>query len=95
VRRWLLLMLSLLLAVSGVGVVAGAAAAAPVYEIKGAWVNPPASVTRGTPVVAEWRINVNDNMPAPSNDPVENVTATFTVEKAFFDEIPDLCKTAV
>ncbi|WP_436698775.1 DUF7507 domain-containing protein [Nocardioides sp. BYT-33-1] len=86
-------MLSLVVAMTGVGVVAGAATAAPVYEIKGTWVNPPASVTRGTPVVAEWRINVNDNQPAPSNDPVENVTATFTVAKAFFDEIPDMCKT--
>lgn len=92
-RAALVLMLSLTLALAGVGAMTGTAAAAPVYEIEGTWVNQPASVSRGTPVVAEWRINVNDNMPAPSNDPVDNVTATFTVAKAFFDGIPDMCKT--
>ncbi|GAA5108513.1 hypothetical protein GCM10023339_07640 [Alloalcanivorax gelatiniphagus] len=70
------------------------ASAAPVYEIDGTWVNPPATISRGNPVVAEWRINVNDDQPAPSNDPVDNVTATFSVDNAFFDGIPDLCKTA-
>jgi uncharacterized repeat protein (TIGR01451 family) len=73
---------------------AGAAMAAPVYEIEGQWVDPPATIARGNPVVAEWRINVNDDQAAPSNDPVDNVTATFTLDKAFFDEIPDLCLTA-
>jgi hypothetical protein len=45
-------------------------------------------------VVAEWRININDAENPPSNDPVDNVVATFTVDKAYFDEIPDLCLTA-
>ncbi|MDQ4053282.1 MAG: DUF11 domain-containing protein [Actinomycetota bacterium] len=92
-RRWATLFLSLLLASFGLVALAGPAAAGTVYEIDGAWVNAPATISRGNPVVAEWRINVNDDAPAPSNDPVENVTATFTVEKAFFDQIPDLCKT--
>lgn len=69
------------------------AAGTPVYEITGQWVNPPDTIARGNPVVAEWRVNVNDDEEPPSNDPVDNVTATFTVEKAFFDEIPDLCLT--
>ncbi|THJ07458.1 DUF11 domain-containing protein, partial [Nocardioides sp.] len=93
-RRGTILVLSLLLAATGLGAVAGPATAATVYEIEGAWVNPPANVARGNPVVAEWRINVNDDQPAPSNDPVENVTATFQAGKGVFDEIPDMCKTA-
>ncbi|WP_426247520.1 hypothetical protein, partial [Nocardioides sp. LHG3406-4] len=86
-------MLALLVSVAGLAALAGPAAAAPVYEIDGAWVNAPATIERGTPVVAEWRINVNDDQPAPSNEPVDNVTATFAVQKAFFDEIPDMCLT--
>lgn len=92
-RRWLTTALTLLLAVTGLAALAGSAAAAPVYKIAGEWVNAPATISRGNPVVAEWRINVNDDQPAPSNDPVENVTATFSVEKAFFDGIPDMCLT--
>ncbi|WP_261166822.1 RHS repeat domain-containing protein [Microbacterium sp. Marseille-Q6965] len=68
-----------------------AAAATPVYEIKGAWLAQPDSISRGNPVVAEWRINVNDADNPPVNEPVQNVVATFAVEKAFFDEIPDAC----
>ncbi|TDD72737.1 DUF11 domain-containing protein [Jiangella aurantiaca] len=70
-----------------------AQAATPEYEIRGAWIDPPATIGRGNPVVAEWRVNVNDAEDPPSNDPVENVVATFTVEKAVFDGIPDLCLT--
>lgn len=92
-RGWTVTVLALLLAVTGLAATAGSAAAAPVYKIAGKWVNAPTTISRGNPVVAEWRINVNDNQPAPSNDPVENMTATFKVEKAFFDGIPDLCKT--
>ncbi len=68
-------------------------ASTPVYEITGSWVSSPDTVARGNPVVAEWRVNVNDAEEPPSNDPVDNVTATFTVDKAFFDEVPDLCLT--
>ncbi|WP_345216425.1 hypothetical protein, partial [Georgenia halophila] len=68
-------------------------AASPEYEINGSWVNNPTTIARGNPVVAEWRVNVNDaNMP-PSNDPVDDVTATFSLEKAIFDGIPDICLT--
>lgn len=76
-----------------VGGASAASAAMPVYEIEGSWVNQPATIARGNPVVAEWRVNVNDADEPPSNDPVDNVTATFTVDKAVFDEIPDLCLT--
>ncbi|NEE03275.1 DUF7927 domain-containing protein [Phytoactinopolyspora halotolerans] len=69
------------------------AASTPVYEITGRWIEPPQTIARGNPVVAEWRVNVNDDEEPPSNDPVDNVVATFTVDKAFFDEIPDLCLT--
>ncbi len=92
-RRWTITVLTLLLAVTGLAATAGSAVAAPVYKISGEWVNAPATISRGNPVVAEWRINVNDDQPAPSNDPVENVTATFTVDNAIFESIPDLCKT--
>ncbi|MDQ4054406.1 MAG: hypothetical protein M3237_17125 [Actinomycetota bacterium] len=92
-RRWAILILSLLLGVAGLGALAESAAAAPVYEITGKWVNQLPTIARGNPAVAEWRINVNDDAPAPSNGPVDNVTATFTVEKGFFDEIPDKCLT--
>ncbi|WP_435768435.1 DUF7507 domain-containing protein [Nocardioides sp. SYSU DS0651] len=90
--RWAVVSLALLVAVTGLAAFAAPATAAPVYKIEGEWENAPATISRGNPVVAEWRINVNDNAPAPSNDPVDNVTATFTVDKAFFDGIPDLCK---
>lgn len=66
-------------------------APAPVYEIEGSWVNPPATVARGNPVVAEWRINVNDANTPPSNEPIPDVTATFSLGLAVFDEIPDIC----
>lgn len=63
----------------------------PVYEITGAWVDAPATVSRGNPVVAEWRINVNDSGEPPGNDPVDNVSAAFELANAIFDEIPDMC----
>ncbi|HEX2175465.1 MAG TPA: hypothetical protein VHG70_06110 [Nocardioidaceae bacterium] len=72
---------------------APAQAATPVYEINGRWVNPPDTIARGNPVVAEWRINVNDADEPPSNEPVENVTAEFRLDKAIFDELPDMCLT--
>ncbi len=67
------------------------AAGPPVYEIEGAWVNQPATIARGKPVVAEWRVNVNDSGEPPSNDPVDNVVVEFNLDKAIFDDIPDLC----
>ena len=87
----LALVSSLFVLLSGASV---AQAVTPEYEITGTWVNPPATIARGNPVVAEWRVSVNDADEPPSNDPVDNVTATFTLTKAVFDEIPDMCLTA-
>ncbi|WP_129789515.1 DUF7507 domain-containing protein [Promicromonospora panici] len=72
--------------------VAAPAAAATVYEIEGEWAaNTPTTVGRGDVVNAVWRVNVNDDQPAPSNDPVDNVTFTVTLDRGLFSEIPDLC----
>lgn len=71
----------------------GVAAAAPVYEITGRWIEAPDALASGSPVVADWRVNVNDDVEPPSNDPVENVVATFTVGNGEFAEIPDVCLT--
>ncbi|WP_309102995.1 hypothetical protein [Microbacterium sp.] len=74
---------------------ATAANAAPVYDIKGAWEDgTPTTVGRGDVVNAVWHVNVNDDAPAPSNDPVANVTYTVTVDNGVFRSIPDVCTTA-
>jgi fimbrial isopeptide formation D2 family protein/uncharacterized repeat protein (TIGR01451 family)/LPXTG-motif cell wall-anchored protein len=70
-----------------------ASAQEPVYEITGSWIDPPETIVSGTPVTSEWRVNVNDAENPPSNEPVDNVTATFTVENGAFEEIPDVCLT--
>ncbi|WP_163543239.1 DUF11 domain-containing protein [Occultella kanbiaonis] len=69
------------------------AQAAPVYEITGTWINPPGEMKSGDPVVADWRVNLNDDVQPPSNDPVDNVLATFTIGNGEFAEIPDICLT--
>lgn len=91
----------------GVGILAGALAfgglaapanAATVYEITGEWdagtPAPPATVARGEIVNAVWRVNVNDDRPAPSNDPVDNVTFSVTLEHGLFKALPDICLTS-
>lgn len=71
-----------------------AAVAAPVYQITTRWVSPvPAQLTPGQVVTAEWRVSVNDDAPAPSNDPVDNVTAVLTATDGYFSAIPDACLT--
>ncbi|WP_156760267.1 DUF7507 domain-containing protein [Microbacterium karelineae] len=65
----------------------------PEYEMTGRWVDEPDTVGRGEPVVAEWRINVNDSGTPAGNDLVENVTAVFDVGNAVFHDIPDVCLT--
>lgn len=71
---------------------AGAANAAPVYELTADWeAGTPASVTSGDLVTGIWRLNVNDDATAPSNAPVDNVTFTATVANGRFDTIPTLC----
>lgn len=73
---------------------AGAANAAPVYELTADWeTGTPASVTSGDVVTGIWRLNVNDDAAAPSNAPVENVTFTATVANGRFDAVPSLCLT--
>ncbi|WP_226531855.1 SpaA isopeptide-forming pilin-related protein [Microbacterium paraoxydans] len=70
------------------------AQAATVYEIEGQWQAPvPAAVVSGDTVVSEWRFNINDDSPAPTNDPVDNVTVTFTTQNAMFTELPSTCLT--
>lgn len=87
----------LLVIVSGLAaalVGAAPAVAAPVYEITGRWApGTPAQVSPGEVVTAEWRVNINDDAPAPSNDPVDNVTVTLTTTHGQFAGIPDLCQT--
>lgn len=64
------------------------------YEFIGSWENPPASVRTGVDVLsAIWRFDINDDSPAPSNDPVENNVVTFTAQKAKFTAIPEICLT--
>jgi LPXTG-motif cell wall-anchored protein/uncharacterized repeat protein (TIGR01451 family) len=70
-----------------------ALAGPPEFEIIGDWMSPPVQVATGEPVVAEWYVNVNDSGDPPSNDPVDNVTATFTVGNGRFAGMPDVCLT--
>lgn len=71
-----------------------AAQAAPVYEITGQWVAPASQLASGELVTAEWRFNLNDDAAAATNDPVENVTATFTASNGTFARVPDICLTS-
>ncbi len=86
-------------AATALAVVVGAATALPasaetVYELEGEWAaGTPETVSTGDAVSARWWFNLNDDAQAPGNEPVDNVTATFTATGAIFDEIPDLCLT--
>lgn len=71
------------------------ASAAPVYEISADWAEgTPSQVPSGDPVIAEIRVNVNDDAQAPSNDPVDDVTFSFAIDNGRFEEIPDNCATS-
>ncbi len=71
------------------------AQAATVYQIEGAWgANTPTTVKTGDVVSTTWRYNVNDDGPAPTNDPVDNVTLTFAAQGAVFTTLPSVCKVA-
>jgi uncharacterized repeat protein (TIGR01451 family) len=73
---------------------AGPASAAPVSEITGRWApGTPTTVAKGSVVTAEWRVNVNDDAAAPSNDPVDNVDFAVTLEHGRFRQLPDPCLT--
>ncbi|WP_372968616.1 SpaA isopeptide-forming pilin-related protein [Microbacterium sp.] len=97
-RQWMRRASSAVLAVAVVGagalVPTAAADAATVYEIEGEWQAPvPPQVASGDSLISVWRFNINDDSPAPSNDPVDNVTVTFTVQNAKFVTMPDVCLT--
>ncbi|GAA4422630.1 hypothetical protein GCM10023169_17310 [Georgenia halophila] len=87
---------ALLVGVLGAGAaLAAPAVAAPVYEITARWVDDtPATVASGDVVNAEWRVNVNDDAEAPSNDPVDNVNFTLTIDNGTFQALPDSCLTS-
>lgn len=69
-----------------------AAAATTAYEFTGTWLEQPESVRSGIDVLGtEWKFDVNDDRPAPSNDPVANNVLTITLENAKFTELPTTC----
>lgn len=77
-----------------VGLTTAPSAAAPVYEITGRWEGgTPSVVAKGDVVTGAWRVNVNDDQAAPSNEPVDNVTFTVALENGLFKALPDLCLT--
>ncbi|WP_426241289.1 DUF7507 domain-containing protein, partial [Nocardioides sp. LHG3406-4] len=89
----------------GVGVLAlgasGPASAAPVYELDGQWEPgtpgqpgvPDPFAGKGDVVTAVWRLNVNSDLPAPTNELVDNVHATVTLENGHFTQLPSVCLT--
>ncbi|GAA4724444.1 hypothetical protein GCM10023350_03500 [Nocardioides endophyticus] len=91
----MVMFLTLLLGLSTLALgFAAPAGAATVYEIDGEWApGTPTTVAKGDVVTSEWRVNVNDDRPAPSNDPVDNVNFTVTIDNGQFKALPDLCKT--
>ncbi len=93
-RRLAAAALAVVTAGTGLAATAVPAAAETVHEITGEWESKPDTAGRGDVVTAVWRVNVNDDAPAPANDPVENVTFTVTLENGAFRAIPDLCATA-
>jgi uncharacterized repeat protein (TIGR01451 family) len=82
---------------AGTGVALGAAlpaAAATVYEIDARWAEgTPTTVASGDVVTAEWRVNVNDDAPAPGNEPVDNVHFEAAIDHGIFRTVPDACLT--
>ncbi|MFI9630358.1 hypothetical protein [Streptomyces sp. NPDC052042] len=68
--------------------------AKPVHQITGRWAGKvPAQLAAGEVVTAEWRVNINDDEAAPSNELVDNVTFKVTLQHGTFDAIPDACLT--
>ncbi|WP_069112076.1 LPXTG cell wall anchor domain-containing protein [Jiangella alba] len=94
-RRGLAATLVMVVSSTGMAIAStGVAAAATVYEITGRWIDPPDVVASGSPVVAEWRVNVNDDEAAPGNEDVDNVAFTVTLEHGLFDAVPEACLTS-
>ncbi|WP_223692698.1 DUF7927 domain-containing protein [Leifsonia poae] len=91
-RQWLGGGLAALLIASGV-FAASPAVAAPVFEIAAEWApSTPAQVKSGDVVTGVWRVNVNDDAPAPGNAPVDDVTVTIQAQHGVFTALPGLCK---
>lgn len=65
------------------------------YEFTGSWTNQPDSAVSGKTVIgALWRFDVNDDKPAPANDPVNGNILTASLENARFAKLPSTCLTA-
>lgn len=63
-----------------------------VYELEGHWeADTPSVVQTGGAVSARWYFNLNDDAPAPGNEPVEPNVLTVSVVGAVFDAIPPAC----
>ncbi|WP_089878480.1 MULTISPECIES: DUF7927 domain-containing protein [unclassified Leifsonia] len=91
--RWLAALVAGTLALAA-ALVGAPAMAAPVYQIEASWAaGTPTTVKSGDVVTGVWRINVNDDAPAPSNDPVDNVTVTITAQNGRYTAVPSLCLT--
>src|SRR4051794_5157171 len=91
--RWLAALVAGTLALAA-ALVGAPAMAAPVYQIEASWApGTPTTVKSGDVVTGVWRINVNDDAPAPSNDPVDNVTVTIAAQNGRFATTPSLCLT--
>lgn len=98
-RRLTALVTVALLAISGTFLAtiaeAGAASATPTYQIAGDWAaNTPTTVKSGDVVTGVWRVNVNDDQPAPGNGPVANVNFAVTLQNGVFADLPDSCLTS-
>lgn len=83
--------MGVLLAVAGLSF-ATPAVAAPVYQITGEWApSTPTTVKSGDVVTGVWRVNVNDDAPAPGNAPVPDVTVTVVAQAGVFTALPAAC----
>ena len=84
-----------LLASGSVAVTADSAAAVTkAYEFTGKWLDQPDEVVSGLDVLGtEWKLDINDDRPAPSNDPVANNVLTIELENAQFTDLPSTCLT--
>lgn len=68
------------------------ASADTVYELEGQWSSEtPSTVQTGGAISAQWWFNINDDAPAPGNEPVDPNVLTVTVVGAVFDTIPPAC----
>jgi uncharacterized repeat protein (TIGR01451 family) len=94
-RRWVVALVAGAITLGTVLVGATPASAAPVYQITASWADgTPTTVKSGDVVTGVWRVNVNDDAPAPANDPVDNVTVTITAQNGHFGSVPSVCKTS-